>query len=85
MAGCPQKFLPQTYRTHLTSITVTTSFMPDGFQLYCDRRHMISHLVAIELCQTACLSDLLLKKRYQIGSIPLYLLVKRKKAQYEPK
>lgn len=44
--------------------------MPDEFQLFCDRRYMISHLVAIELSETACLSALLLlKKRYQIGSI----------------
>ncbi|TAE81561.1 MAG: hypothetical protein EAZ73_16795 [Oscillatoriales cyanobacterium] len=30
---------------------------------------MISHLVAIELSETACLSALLLNKRYQIGFI----------------
>jgi len=47
--------------------------MSEGFQLFCDRRHMISHLVAVELCETACLSALLLKKRYQIGSIEALL------------
>ena len=57
------------YRTHLRSIVVAVSLMPDGFQLFCPARHMISHLVAIELCETACLSALFFKKRSQMGSI----------------
>jgi hypothetical protein len=59
----------ESYRTHLRYIAVATSLIPDEFQLFCDRRDMISRLVAIELCETACLSTLLLKKRCQMGSI----------------
>ncbi|WP_218962149.1 hypothetical protein, partial [Tychonema bourrellyi] len=43
--------------------------MPDGFQLFYHARHMIARLVAIELCETACLSALFFKKRCQMGSI----------------
>ena len=59
----------ESYRTHLRSIAVATSLIPDEFQLFCDRRDMISRLVAIKLCETACLSTLLLKKRCLMGSI----------------
>jgi len=40
---------------------------------------MISRLVAIELCETTCLSALFFKKRCQMGSIPTrHLRVGRK-------
>lgn len=42
------------YRTHLIPIAIAVSFIVDGFQRFYHHRHMISHLVAIELCETAC-------------------------------
>ncbi|TAD80629.1 MAG: hypothetical protein EAZ78_26295 [Oscillatoriales cyanobacterium] len=36
------------YRTHLTSITVATSQMPNRFQLFYYPNHLISRLVAVE-------------------------------------
>ena len=57
------------YRTHFTSIAVNVNFVSYGFQLFCHHRFMISRLVAIELCKTACLCASFFKKRCQMGSI----------------
>jgi len=54
---------------HLISITVTVSLVPYGLQLFCRHRPMISRLVAIELCETACLSAWFFQKISQMGSI----------------
>jgi hypothetical protein len=56
-------------RTHLRTVAIAVSPMPDGFQLFCPARHIISRFVAIELCETACLSALFFKKKSQMGSI----------------
>jgi hypothetical protein len=57
------------YRTHLTSIVVSVNLVGYGFYVFCYHRPMISRLVAIELCKTACLCALFFKKRCQMGSI----------------
>jgi len=51
-----QSWLGHAYRTYLRSIAVSVSLVRYGLGFFCHHRPMISRLVAIELCETTCLS-----------------------------
>lgn len=51
-----QSWLGHAYRTYLRSMAVSVSPVGYGLGIFCHHRPMISRLVAIELCETTCLS-----------------------------